>query len=175
MNSWRSCYPFSIFMCALTCTSMIVLITKTARCFGWGPRMRACSLQRRQRRRRDREREGEQTRGGRLIKQGEEERRWRTTLIEQSRSHWAYQRDLPTHTPWPASQSEHSHPWPILPRTTAHPWLSEADVRWCGRKQGCEPAGQKIESHFVYDIYTEERQWFDNSCEELWARRRTLV
>lgn len=105
-----------------------------------------------QRRRRDRESERQQSRGGRLMKQGEEERRWRTTLIEHSRSQGAYQRDLPTHTPWSASQSDRSHPWPILPCTTAHPWLSEADVRWCGRKRGCEPPGQKTETRCVFNM-----------------------
>jgi len=102
---WRSRHPFSIFMCVCVLPPHRWLVPSQRRRGGRGPRVPACSVPRRQRRRRgrgrgmgrDRESEGEQSRGGRLIEQGEEERMWRTTLIEHSRSHGAYQRG-PSHT-----------------------------------------------------------------------------
>lgn len=100
-------HSFSTFMRAFV--SPLVLLHKDVATLRFGGRV-CMRAQTRRRWRRDRESEGEQSSGGRLMEQGEEERSRRTTLIEQSRSHGAYQRDLPTHTPWPAGQSERSHP-----------------------------------------------------------------
>lgn len=99
--------------------------------------------------------------GGGKADKGVEDSRGRTTLTEQSCSQRAYQRNLPTHTPQPASQSEHSHPWPILPHTTAHPWLSKADVRWNGGKRVSAPSGLKTEMLvFIAVRESDSLTWF---------------